>query len=172
MDEKKIEIEVELTFEDFFRAIISRVFNVRLIFVIALLLIITPLALFSIYIAFEQGKFFLLFLIVGLPIILTLIYLYYFYSVSKKLAAKSKSKVQWSFTDFGYDLVTENGQAQVNWSGVEEITETTKHFLLIIQNPIYIIVPKRFFNESQLIEFRELVRRKLGDKAKLKGCKK
>jgi YcxB-like protein len=169
MDEEKIEIEVELTFEDFFHAIVSRSYNVRWIFVVIALLVIVPLVLFSIIFSYVNGKWFVTSVMLGLPILIFSGVFYNFYRIAKRLATKSKSKIQWSFSDFGYNLVTENGTAQVNWNGVDEIVETTKHFLLIIQNPIYIIVPKRFFTESQITEFRELVRRTLGDKAKLNG---
>jgi YcxB-like protein len=169
MEDKKIEIEAEMTFDDFFYTIVSRSFNVRWIFVIAALIVIIPLAVFSILMFYVKGEWIVTFVILGLPVLIFSYLFYYFYRAAKKLATKSKSKIRWSFSDSGYDVFSEIGTATVSWKGIEEVIEIKNHFLMVIQNPLYFIIPKRCFNDSQIVEFRELIRRKLGDKAKLKG---
>jgi hypothetical protein len=171
MDERKIEIEAELTFDDFFYTIVSRSFNVRWIFVIAAFIVIIPLALSLIFLAYAKGDWLFTLIILGLPILIFAVVFYQYYRVAKRLAAKSKAKIQWAFSDFGYDVVSDVGTAQVSWKGVEEIIEIKKHFLMVVQNPLYFIIPKRFFDESQIVDFRELVRRHLGENAKLKEAK-
>ncbi len=169
MEEKTIEIEVELTFDDFFYTIVSRSFNVRWIFVIAAFIVIIPLVFSLIFLAYVKGDWLFTLIILGLPILIFAGLFYQYYRVAKRLAAKSKAKIQWSFSDFGYEIVSENGTANISWKAPEEIIETKTHFLLIVQKPNFVIIPKRFFKESQITAFRELVRRNLGDKAKLKG---
>lgn len=170
MKASRIEIEAELTFEDFFYTIVSRSFNVRWIFVIAAFIVIVPLTLASfIIIAFAKGEWIVTLLIFGLPIIMFSSLFYYYYRIAKKLAARSKSKIQWSFSDAGYSVATDTGNANVSWNGIDEIIEIKNHFLVVVQNPLYFIIPKRFFDESQINEFKELIRRKLGDKARLKS---
>jgi hypothetical protein len=169
MEEKKVEIEVELTFEDFFRAVFWQSFNISLVLFVILTLLFTPLAIFGVVAMMKSGKFSFTILLPLLPLLITLLSLYSIFSSAKNSSKKMKHKVQWTFSDNGYESFTPIGKTDANWSGIEEIKETSKDFLLIIQKPIFVLIPKRFFNEPQITDFREIVSKALGNKAKLKS---
>jgi YcxB-like protein len=169
MEEKKVEIEVELTFGDFFRAVFWQSFNTRLILFVILTLIFTPLAIFGVVAMMKSGKFSFTILLPLLPLFIILLSLYSIFSSAKNSSKKMNHKVQWVFSDDGYKSFTPIGRTEANWNGIDEIKETSKDFLLIIQKPVFVMIPKRFFNESQITDFRAIVSRALGSKAKLKG---
>ena len=78
---------------------------------------------------------------------------------------------------FSYDGVEskiesklKSSQVKIDWKAVEKIQELKDYFLFYPQKNIFHPIPKRFFqNEHQITEFKNLVREKLGAKAKLQN---
>jgi hypothetical protein len=168
MNAEKIEIEVELIFEDFLRNIFWQSFK-NFWFIFLLALVLSPLVISGLYALISAGKFSLLILVPILPMLAALLVLYSIYSSAKQAHARARHKIQWVFSEAGYESFTAIGTSEISWAGIEEIAETSKDFLLFPQKPLFIIIPKRFFSASQLVDFRKLVRENLGSKAKLKS---
>lgn len=168
MQEKKIEITVSLTFQDILRNIFWQTFK-KVWFIFLLALAFTPFFFVGVYSLIIAGKFGALIIMPAVPLFIVLIILFSIYSSAKKSFKSIKGDIKWVFTENGYETVTPIGTSQSNWEGLEEIKETTQDFLLYPQKPIFIVIPKRSFqNEIQMSEFKELVQENLGEKAKLK----
>ena len=83
---------------------------------------------------------------------------------------KNAKKVRMIFTEDEIDIYAPNQTSQVDWQNYRKISETKKDFILSGQSGSSLPIPKRFFQgDQQVQEFRELVREKLGDKAKLRN---
>ena len=167
MGAEKINIEVELTFEDFFRNIFWQTLRKTwLIFFLAIILL--PLVIFNVYGMVSSGKFSPLIFLPFVPVLAVLFVLYSIYSSAKKTAETAKHKIQWSFSDRGYENFTANSKSKVSWNEIEEVIETNKDFLIFPQKPIFIIIPKRFFVDAQIKEVKGIIRQRFARKAKLK----
>jgi YcxB-like protein len=168
MEEEKIEIETELTFEDFFRNIYWETLR-KTWFIWLIAVFLTPGLVYIVYLMLTTGKFSIFILFPAMPIIVVLFNIYSIYTSAKKNAESVRHRIFWSFSESGYETFTPIGKTESSWEGLEEIRESNKDFLLVPQKPLFIIIPKRFFTESQLMRFKQIVRFGLGDKAKLKG---
>jgi YcxB-like protein len=58
------------------------------------------------------------------------------------------------------------GSGQTKWEAFIEATETKEDFFFFTSSKFAQFIPKYAFNETQLNQLRELVKSKLGDKAK------
>jgi len=62
----------------------------------------------------------------------------------------------------GFSMQTANSDATIKWPGLIEFRETRNLFLIYSSKRMYCLIPKRAFaDESQVKEFRELLRRKI-----------
>lgn len=169
MEKHTVDIDVLLEYKDFLRNIFWQTFK-KTWFIFLLALLLTPLFFYGVFAMILTGKFSAGIFLPSLPFIAVLMNLYGVRSSAKKSFENLKGKIQWSFSDEGFKTFTAVGTSENNWEGLEEIKETNNDFLLFIQKPIFIIIPKRCFqNESDILEFKQIVERNLGSKAKLKN---
>jgi hypothetical protein len=109
------------------------------------------------------------FIIPLLPLLVVLMNQWSVYSSAKKSMASVKGKTLWIFSEDDFEVLTPVARNESDWESLEKIEEKSKAFLLYPQQNVFLLIPKRFFeSEAQIQEFRELVREKLGSKAKLK----
>lgn len=166
IDGKKITVIVDLTFNDYFRAITNRTFKVRRQYMILAIIFILPVLGFSIFLTLNDGSIiYALLLLVVFPAIFAGLFFNVFRQ-ARKLAARAGSSIEWTFRESSYHVTSEHGEAEVKWSGIDDVVETGKDFLLVV-GVVFFIIPKRFFENSQLAEFRQHVRDSIGEKAKL-----
>ncbi len=168
MKEEKVEVEIQLKFDDFFRNIFWETLR-KMWFVWLVAFFLSPMIVYFIYLMLTTGKFSIFILFPLMPIIAVLLSIYSVYTSAKKNAETTRHCIFWSFSESGYETFTAIGKTESSWEGIEEIKESNKDFLLIPQKPLFIIIPKRFFDESQLMRFKQIVSVGLGDKAKLKN---
>jgi hypothetical protein len=173
MEEKHIDIEGEAVLSDIMRNVFWESAK-KLWLIILLAVFMTPYMLFALFSGgFSKGVSAVLdvrMIFPFLPFLIILFSLYSVYSISKKSLALTKGKIQYSFGEDTYKVRAFIGNSELKWEGLQEIRETAKDFLFIQQKPRFVVIPKRWFqNEPQIVQFKELVRRKLGDKAKLKS---
>ena len=84
----------------------------------------------------------------------------------KEIAKLSKS----TFNEQGIKSKTHTSSSSRDWEGYAKIYETAKDFIFFSQENVFATIPKRFFkNQDDIKALRELVNRKLGDRAKLKN---
>src|SRR4029078_12801639 len=75
----------------------------------------------------------------------------------------------YTFLNEGINSVSASTSAHQDWDNIREAVETKTNFLLFIALNQMCIIPKRCFqNEEQLDLFREMLRRQLSSKAKIK----
>ena len=84
----------------------------------------------------------------------------------KKIAKPSKS----IFTEQGIESKTPTSSSSRDWEGYAKIYETAKDFIFFSQENVFATIPKRFFkNQGEIEALKELVNRKLGERAKLQN---
>ena len=84
----------------------------------------------------------------------------------KEIAKPSKS----IFTEQGIESKTLTSSSSRDWEGYAKIYETAKDFIFFSQENVFAVIPKRFFkNQAEIEALRELVSRKLGERAKLQN---
>lgn len=172
MAEESIEVDVQLEFEDFWRVLfwktLKRYWHMYfLTFAISL-----PAIVIFFYVLLtnpERIKFSPAILLLLLPLLTVLIVQWSIYTRAKKSDVSLKSKARWVFYRDEFDVFTPVSRSENSWESLVEVEEESKNFLLFLHKDIFMIIPKRFFeSDSQIQEFRELVRENLGDRAKLK----
>jgi len=86
-----------------------------------------------------------------------------------KIIERSLEKSIFVFSDDGVESTSRLASVKVAWETLQKIRELKDYFLFYPQKNVFYIIPKRFFvDENQLLDFRNLVKEKFGDKAKLK----
>ena len=84
----------------------------------------------------------------------------------KGLAKPSKT----IFTERGIESKTPTTSSSRDWESYAKIYETAKDFIFFQQENTFATIPKRFFkNQGEIDMLRELVSRKLGERAKLQN---
>ena len=168
-EQQSIEIEGNLEFNDLFRNVFWQTFK-KLWFIFFLALILTPMGVFGIYLSIANSKFNPLIIMPFLPFLAVILSVYGVYSGAKKAFDSTKGKLQYSFSENGYDIFSPVGKSELGWASLEEIQEKSKEFLLYPQKPVFFVIPKRWFDsEAQIDEFRHLVRSVMGKRAKVKS---
>ena len=177
MNERKpIEIDVELNEGDFWR--VSFAGRVKRFLLITLIYL--PIALLIMYfVAFGAGAnpfseknwsiIIVLFIICAIPFV----FLPAVYFSLRKLAAKlakASEKTHFTFSENEIETNSISRSSKLTWDNYEKILETNEDYVGYLKNYTFHTIPKRFFkNEEQILAFKELVREKLGEKAKLKS---
>ena len=84
----------------------------------------------------------------------------------KEIAKPSKT----IFTEQGIESKTPSASSQRDWIGYAKIYETANDFIFFSQENVFATIPKRFFkNQIEIEELRELVSRKMRERAKLQN---
>lgn len=89
-------------------------------------------------------------------------------SISKQFKSSiilNKSQIM-SLNEEGVEGQNSLGSNKIKWEAFLEATETKDDFFFFTTNKFAQFIPKRFFTEEQIKQVREIVKEKLGDKAK------
>jgi hypothetical protein len=171
MDKDVIEITVDLKFVDFWRPLFWQHFRQLWIIYLVAAVISIPALVFVSYalLARPDAKFTPALILPLLPVFIVALDQWAVYSSAQRSVDAVKSKISWQFSTDGYTTSTAMGRADCIWDSLAEIQEKNKEFLLFPQKPIFIVLPKRSFaGEVQIREFRSLILKEMGSRAKLK----
>jgi len=108
--------------------------------------------------------------IVGFLLFLPLLVLVIFMWGIRRQAAKIEKIFEPAkvvFSGRGMHSTSESASAQMNWEKFHKVYETKEDFIFFPQHTVFYTIPKRFFNKHQIAEFKELLREKLDNRAKL-----
>lgn len=79
---------------------------------------------------------------------------------SRKAILRAEHRV--AFTDEGISYLMDHIESNLDWKYFHRWTETAEGFLLIREEEVFNLIPKRAFaNQSQVDEFRQLISTKL-----------
>ncbi len=168
-NERKIEVEFESTEKDFQRVLLW--YHWKRMFFAYLLMIIAGIPLcyflgFNVLDIKNNGWATLAFFGTLSILLLLDIYRRCFFPTNKLKERVSPTKIV--FSEQEVESKTPSTFSSRNWEGYEKIYETNSDFIFFYQENVFYSIPKRFFNnESQIIELRQLIGEKLGEKAKL-----
>ena len=81
--------------------------------------------------------------------------------------AASEGDQSYAFSEDGIRVWGPLYNTSVLWTGVGEVKETKRFFLIYLSEVHFLFVPKNQLSEEQAIELRTLLSRVLGDRAKL-----
>ena len=171
-----IEIDVELTEADFWRvSFASRIKRFLLVTAIYL-----PVAILILYFAafgaganpFSEKNWSILialFTICAVPFVFLPASYYSLRKLAKKLAAATE-KTHFTLSENEIETKSSLRSSKLSWENYGKIQETKEDFVCYLNNYTFHPIPKRFFKDvRQINEFKDLVREKLGDKAKLRN---
>ena len=163
MDEgKMIEVKVLLGFGDLLYANYWVSFKNK--GVVLLMIMATVTALYSIAV----GSFLTVLIALIYPVLL----LGSTYLGAKRQMASNRSlqeTIHYVFSEQGISATAPSSSGNSDWNIVHQVSETGRSFLIFTSNAVMYIIPKRcFYNEVQLNEFHTIVKKNLGDKAKLR----
>jgi hypothetical protein len=172
---QKIEVEVNANAADY-RRILFWYHWKRLVMVALVWLILFPTILW--FVAFgagaspfnsENNSPLLIFIIFAmLPILLGFSIYFGIFRQAKKIE-KIAEKVTFAFDEDGLETKSESTSSQIKWGRFVKICEIKKDFIFFPQENVFYTVPKiSFQNDEQINNFKDLIREKLGEKAKLK----
>lgn len=171
-EKRQIEIDVQLEFKDFWKVLFWK--TVKIFWLMYLLTLVISLPLLSVYVYSlttnpDKVKFSPAIILPALPLLAVLFSQWPIYSAAKHSAASVKGKTKWVFSEDEFEVFSAVSRNESDWQSLEKVEERSEVFLLYPQKNISMLIPKRFFeDETQIQDFKELVREKLGDKAKLK----
>ena len=178
MENKTIEITVQLNEDDYWRV----GFAGRIKRFLLVTLIYLPVALLIMYfVVFGAGGdsfagnnlsvFIVFFIICMIPFVFLPFARYSLKKLAKKLA-KVSEKTTIIFSESEIQTNSSSRSSKIAWGDYEKIQETNEDFVCFLNNHTLYPIPKRFFDDNvQILEFRELVRKKLCHKARLKTPK-
>jgi hypothetical protein len=75
-----------------------------------------------------------------------------------------QSQVSLDVSEQGLETHNAHADTKVAWTAFVDWGEVSSVFIVMPQPRVYIAIPKRAFNERQLEEFREILRRNVGKK--------
>ncbi len=165
--ERIIEIETDLEVGDYRRALfwINKPIFLFIIIIFAFAIPGTG------FIAFREDDVIALILF-ALSIVFFILYIFStLLSIKRqsKNLAESYETTAIKFNEAGMESKSNTTFIQMAWEVFEKIRESNTDFLLYPQKNIFYPIPKRFFkSENQIEVFKQLIREKLGAKAKLK----
>ncbi len=168
MEETTIEIEVLIEFKEYLKLAYFNFFR-KLWFIWLFVVIFSLYDLYNLEIwsLFSVFKLLLPYL---LPPVSLVIYIHWLAKRNLKTSPVLKRVSIYQFSEDKISVKSEIFDSNLTWENVIKAHEKANMIILYtVQNAGFFLPVRCFENESQLVEFRELVRRKLGDKAKLKG---
>ena len=176
MNEKRIEIEVINTVQDYRRVLLWFRLKKLIIAGVLYLLIVTPMLWLTLFGAganpFQGNNNSVISVIVFFALLPILLIGGIFLDIWKqsKNIEKTLEPAKFMFFDEGLKTSSKSASVEVTWDTFQKIQEIKKDFLFYPQKNIFYTIPKRSFqSDFQMKEFRNLVREKLGEKAKLKS---
>lgn len=87
-----------------------------------------------------------------------------------KQMSQNIEPTKYIFNEQGMEAESASVSVKTTWTKFLKVTETDTDFLIFTQKNIAIPIPKRFIeSDGELDEFRNLIKEKLGGKAKLKN---
>ncbi|GEM_PF-1522717 len=185
MDEK-IELEVKYTVDDYVRSssfVQKHTFFSRYGFIIFPAIAFFSLVLYSFFVTKSSARgnqpflqtalviFIICFLI--FCVLLAIRFLpnpFVRWNLSRQInsAPTAQQTQQVLFDDDGINIQNLLGSGEAKWGAIIEVVESKEDFYFYTAKKFAMFVPKRCFSsEEQQNQLRELVKRKLGDKAKL-----
>lgn len=136
----------------------KRLFDIVLGLVLSLISI--PLFLFI-----EPSYSFIFLFCVGLFLFLFSLFKGSIYSKIRFLKDKKfNDEYEINFNDQGIQFKTVSINSEIKWDFYSKVWETQKFFFLFYGKELFSLLPKRAFqNNENVIEFRELIKRKIND---------
>ncbi len=114
----------------------------------------------------RYSNLFLLFV----PVVLTVLISSTAFISARNAARGVKGTIKYIFTPEDILVTAPNIEVKVGWTEYHEVRETKSDFVLSPVSGAIIPLPKRFFrDENQILEFKDLVRKGMGERAKLIG---
>lgn len=166
-----IEIKVNLETKDFWKSYFSQYFSFNNILFNFLSFTIFGLA---VSILFLRNSF-------ELPHVIDVLICAFFFTLFTSfiwtwLSVKNAKniggqKCKYIFTDDKVEIFAESFSSAIDWKYFQRIKETGKYFILFMINGQQLTLPKMYFQQEELIDFKTLVRAKLGNEAYLKKTK-
>ncbi len=174
MEETTIEIEVLIEFKEYLRCnyLMVRKKCLRTFLLLGIIFLSCVfIAFLKFGLTFYAVKIiFISLLSISSFLILSLISLYLVVKKTFNSSAIFKQNFSYKLSENEIATSGDSFNTKCAWDIIIKAEETVNYFLLYSSTASAFILPLRCFtDESQITEFRELVRRKLGDKAKLKG---
>jgi hypothetical protein len=165
-EQQKIVIDIDLKFDDYRRAYYwsqKSVFTfISIVFILAIL--------GTGFIAFREADVIAVILF-ALAVVFFVLYVFFiFLSIKRrsKELAQIGEKTVIIFDEKGVESISESTVVGTTWDRFAKICETPTDFIFYPQKNIFYPIPKHYFQDNLQIEgFRNLVREKLGEKAKL-----
>lgn len=174
MDQQSIKIDVLLSLQDYLRAnywVLFRRYKPAkaMIFMLLFVGVAYPLYLFFNADPLNPNESYW-----GLlaPWIVLLLIFGGTYLETKRQLASSKflhETQRYTFTEEGVETASLSSSGRQSWGLIREAFETENNFLLFISLTQMFIIPKRCFQSSEHIkQFKDLLKNRLGSKAKIK----
>jgi YcxB-like protein len=174
MEKSEIEIEVLIEFKEYLRCnyLMVRKKCLRIFILLGIILLSCFfIALVKFGLTFYAFKISFIALIFTLSFLtLSLISLYLAVKKTFNSSAIVRQKLSYKLSENEIEAFGNSFNTKCGWDIITKAEETGGYFLLYSSTSSAFILPQRCFeSDSQIADFRELVRRNLGDKAKLKG---
>lgn len=174
MDEKRIEIEVFNTAQDYRRVLIQTSLKKLYVAGILYFLVVTPMLWLTFFGAGANpfdGKNNSVLIVMALFALLPILLVGGIYSNiwrQAKTIERTLEPAKFAFSENGLETNSKSTSTKVTWDAFQKVQELKEDFLFYPQKNIFYTIPKRSFtNDLQIEDFRSLVREKLGKKAKL-----
>lgn len=174
MDESKIAIDVDVEDADYRRILYwyhrtSLIIHGILVAILLLIALLGPVAWLLSKNSPTSLLVNMLSLIFPFAVVGALLF-YRFWTISKqsKIFADVNEPTRFTFDDSGVLAVAPSSTTQVVWNKYVKVTETKDDFIFFPMKKWFFPLPKRFFvSDEQILTFRHLLERQMGDKAKL-----
>lgn len=168
MDENKIEIEVLIESNEYLKLAYFNLFR-KLWFIWLFVIIFSLYDLYNLEIwsLFSVFKLLLPYL---LSLVSLVIYIYWSAKRNLKTSPVLKRVSNYQFFDDKITVKSDIFDSVLTWKNIIKAQEKANIIILYtVQNAGFFLPVRCFQNDAQIIDFRKLIRRKLGDKAKLKS---
>lgn len=172
IEEKTIEINVNLNKSDIWRFYYSHFFSFNSLFYYFFYLVFFGLTLLFLFLGddFLLDKFFELF---GLALLFSLLFALLLTYISANNNGKAdRLPAKYIISNEKIEVITEEFTSEIKWNYFNKTKETRNHFFLNMNDGQKLMFPKReFTNNEQLLKFKDLLRAKLENEAYLKKPK-
>lgn len=168
MNDEKIELEILYGSKELWRTYLAAYFDLSGIFYMFFSFFVFG---FSLSVYFFGKRFELSYFgdVILFSLLFTLSYGFVMSYFSIRNTQKLKlGKYKFGISNESIEVVTGEFRTETNWSWFSRAKETGKYFLLYSKDGQPHVLPKRFFDEEQTTNFKDLLRAKLGAEAYLK----
>ena len=174
MDNRVIKITTNLTVKDLKRIGFRQIRTILILNGVVLFLFVVFAALGIAVILLSKSNYFpptnIFPILIPIGILsFTLFSLIWAVTKQAKRSVESIEQTDYVFNEYGFEAETNSSTVKTLWSKLVKTQETKTDFLLFTQRNLAIPIPKHFLDDNQLVEFKELLHEKLGEKAKLKN---